>query len=212
MRISTSVFIFSLGFSLHGFGQDGIDYDLKKPPKYENRTLGYEKTSETKFNTPRRFIQNTITHYNFFYNANNKLNEVVARAKAANQDDFTKLLPFYSYSLENTARDKRNLDSVIDKVNTAILVRDLRNDWTDNLYMLMGQAYYYKNNLDSARTIFQFVNYAFAPREKDGYPLPIGSNANTESGGNAFTISTNEKRNIVKRTFSRPPSRNEALV
>ncbi|HVU85354.1 MAG TPA: tetratricopeptide repeat protein, partial [Puia sp.] len=152
------------------------------------------------------------THYNFFYNANIKLNEVVARAKASFQDDFTRLLPFYNYSLENTARDKRNLDSVIDKVNTAILVRDLRNNWNDNLYLLMGQAYYYKNNLDSAYVLFQFVNYAYAPREKDGYPLPIGSNANAEAGGNAFTISTNEKRNIVKRTFSLPPSRNESLV
>jgi tetratricopeptide (TPR) repeat protein len=211
-RIVFSVAGFIFIFFLNGFGQEGIDYDLKKPPKYENRTLGYEKTTETKFKTPRRFIQNTITHYNFYYNADIKLNQVVARAKASFQDDYTRLLPFYNYSLENTARDKRNLDSVIDKVNTAILVRDLRNDWTDNLYMLMGQAYYYKNNLDSAYVMFQFVNYAFAPREKDGYPIPIGSNANHDEGGNAFAISTNEKRNIVKRAFSLPPSRNEALV
>jgi len=61
---------------------EGVDYDLKKPPKYENRTLGYEKTTETKFKTPRRFIQNTITHYNFYYNADIKLNQVVARATA----------------------------------------------------------------------------------------------------------------------------------
>jgi outer membrane protein assembly factor BamD (BamD/ComL family) len=78
--------------------------------------------------------------------------------------------------------------------------------------MLMGQAYYYKNNLDSAHILFQFVNYAFAPREKDGYPLPIGSNENAEQGGNAFTVSTNEKRNIIKRTFSLPPSRNESFI
>jgi tetratricopeptide (TPR) repeat protein len=97
-------------------------------------------------------------------------------------------------------------------VNTAILVRDMRNDWTDNLYMLMGQAYYYKNDLDSAYVLFQFVNYAYAPKEKDGYPIPIGSNANADDGGNAFTISTDERRNIVKRTFSLPPSRNESFV
>ncbi|HVY74251.1 MAG TPA: hypothetical protein VG890_05440, partial [Puia sp.] len=212
MRIVITTILFSFIIFLKSYGQEGVDYDLKKPQKYEDRILGYEKTSETKFKTPRRFIQNTITHYNFYYNANNKLNEIVARAKAANRDDFTKLLPFYPYSLDATARDKRNLDSVIDKVNTAVLVRDLRNDWNDNLYMLMGQAYYYKNNLDSAYVLFQFVNYAYAPREKDGYQLPIGSNANSESGGNAFTISTNEKRNIAKRAFSLPPSRNEALV
>ena len=211
-RTIASVILLSVFFSLNGFGQAGITYDLVKPAKYENRPLGYEKTETTKFKLPRHFIQNTITHYNYYFNTNRKLNEILVRAKAGFKDDFTRLLPFYNYSFEVLARDKRNLDSVIDKVNTAILVRDLRNDWTDNMYMLMGQAYYYKNRLDSAYVLFQFINYAYAPKEKDGYPIPIGSNANGDEGGNAFTISTNEKRNIVKKAFSLPPSRNEALI
>ncbi len=209
-RIVTSVICFVFFFYLTGSGQAGIEYDLKKPAKYENRTLGYEKTTETKWNVPRQLIQNSITHYNFYFNADNKLNDVLVRAKAQFREDYTRLLPFYNYSLETTSRDKRNLDSVIDKVNTAILLRDMRNNWTDNLYMLMGRAYFYKNNLDSARILFQFVNYAFAPRDKDGYPLPIGSNQ--EEGGNSFTIATNEKTNIVKKTFSQPPSRNESFI
>jgi hypothetical protein len=188
----------------------GVDYDLKKPPKYENRTLGYEKTAETKWTVPRALVQNTITQYNLYFNANNKLNEVLAHAKAQFKEDYTQLLPFYNYTLETTSKDKRNLDSVIEKVNTAILLHDLRNNWNDNLYMLMGRAYFYKNNLDSAHILFQFVNYAYAPRDADGYALPIGSNQ--EGGGNAFTISTNEKQNIVKKTFSEPPSRNESFI
>jgi len=209
-RIVSSVIYFSFFLSLNGFGQAGIDYDLQKPPKYENRTLGYEKTTETKWTVPRQFIQNTITHYNFFFNTNNKLNEILARAKGQFREDYTQLLPFYNYSLETTSKDKRNLDSVIDKVNSAILLRDMRNNWADNMYMLMGRAYFYKNNLDSAHILFQFVNYAFAPRDADGYPLPIGSNQ--EEGSNAFIISTDEKRNIIKKTFSEPPSRNESFI
>jgi hypothetical protein len=209
-RIVTSVIFFSFFFYLNGFGQEGIDFDLKKPAKYEDRTLGYEKTTETKWTVPRAFLQNTITQYNFYFNANNKLNEVLARAKAQFREDYTQLLPFYNYTLDITSKDKRNLDSVLDKVNSAILLRDLRNSWADNLWMLMGRAYFYKNNLDSAHILFQFVNYAFAPRDQDGYPIPIGSNQ--EEGGNAFTISTNEKRNIAKRTFSQPPSRNESFI
>ena len=208
-RIVTAVICFSLFFYLNSSGQVGIDYDLKKPPKYENRTLGYEKTSETKWTVPRALVQNTITQYNLYYNANNKLNDVLARAKAQFREDYTQLLPFYNYTLETTSKDKRNLDSVIDKVNTAILLHDLRNSWNDNLYMLMGRAYFYKNNLDSAHILFQFVNYAYAPRDADGYPIPIGSN---QEGGNAFTISTNEKENIAKKTFSEPPSRNESFI
>ncbi len=209
-RIVTSVIFFCFFFFLNSFGQDAVDYDLKKPDKFENRILGYEKTSTTKFTVPRRLLQNTITHYNFYFNTNIKLNEVLIRAKSLFKEDYAQLLPFYNYSLETTANDKRNLDSVIDKVNTSILIHDLRNGWNDNMYMLMGRAYFYKNNMDSAHILFQFVNYAYAPREKDGYPIPIGSNS--EDGGNAFTVSTNEKRNIIKKTFSLPPSRNESFI
>lgn len=207
--LSFIVFLFS---GLNGFGQAGIDYDIKKPEKYENRKLGYEKTAETKFKVPRHFIQNTITHYNYFFNANNKLIEVLNRAKAQNRDDYSKLLPFYNYSLDVTVTSRRDLDSIIDKCNTAILIHDLRNDWVDNLYMLMGKAFYFRKEMDSAYITFQFLNYAFAPKEEDGYPKPIASNANAQEGGSNFIVSTNEKRNIVKKTFSLPPSRNESLI
>jgi hypothetical protein len=209
-RIVTSVIFFSLFFYLDGSGQVGVDYDLKKPDKYDNRTLGYEKTATTKWTTSRALLQNTITHYNFYFNTNNKLSEVLVRAKGQFREDYTQLLPFYNYSLETTSKDKRNLDSVLEKINAAILLHDLRNSWNDNLYVLMGRAYFYKNNLDSAHILFQFVNYAYAPRDADGYALPIGSNQ--EEGSNAFTISTDEKRNIAKKVFSLPPSRNESFI
>ena len=99
---------------------------------------------------------------------------------------------------------------MIYKANAGILIHDLRNAWVDNLYMLMGMAYYFKNDLDTAYLTFQYINYAFAPREKDGYDIPIGSNA-TE-GGNAFSISTKEKTDIVNKAWTRPPSRNESFI
>ncbi|HEV3251930.1 MAG TPA: tetratricopeptide repeat protein, partial [Puia sp.] len=209
--ISLSLIILLL-FSRNSFGQAGIEYDLKKPEKFENRQLGYEKTSTTKFGIPRHFLQNSVTHYNYYFNANKKLNEVVARAKAQNRDDYTKLLPFYNYSLDVTSRDKKELDSIISKATAGILIHDLRNDWVDNLYLLMGKAYYFRKDLDTAYIIFQFINYAFSPKEKDGYDKTIASNANHEEGGNAFIVSTKEKRNIAKKIFSLPPSRNESLV
>ena len=209
-RIVTSVLSFCFLCYLSGYAQVGVEYDLPKPAKYENRTLGYEKTSETKWTVPRAFLQNSITQYNFYFNANNKLNDVLVRSKAQFRENYTQLLPFYNYTLETTSKDKRNLDSVLDRINSDILLHDLRNSWNDNLYMLMGRAYFYKNNLDSAHILFQFVNYAYAPRDADGYALPIGSNQ--EESGNAFKISTSEKRNIAKKVFSQPPSRNESFI
>ncbi|MHA4809812.1 type IX secretion system periplasmic lipoprotein PorW/SprE [Flavitalea flava] len=200
-------------FYLTVSGQVGVVYDLKKPAKFENRTLASEKsTNGKKFKTPRRFIQNTVTHYNYYYNANNKLNEVVSLAKQQFRDDYTRLLPFYNYTLEATLAQKKELDSVIFKCTIGILIHDTRNDWIDNLYMLIGKSFYYRKDFDSAYITFQFLNYAFAPKEKDGYDKPIGSNANEDDGGNANIVSTLEKRNVLKKAFSMPPNRNESLI
>ncbi|MGB8192766.1 MAG: tetratricopeptide repeat protein, partial [Chitinophagaceae bacterium] len=190
--------------------QDALAVDLKKPEKFENKKLGYEKNAEKKFTVPRRFMQNTTTHYNYYFNANNKLNEAIARVKASHKDDYSQLLPFYNYSLEKTSGEKQELDSVIFKSNTAILTHDLRNNWVDNMYMLMGKAYYYRNLLDSAYLTFQYINYAFAPKEKDGYDKVIGSNSNED--GSAFSIATKEDRGIVKKALTRAPSRNESFI
>jgi len=205
--------VFSM-LSLSMFGQQGVAYDLKKPAKFENRTLASEKSGENpkKIKKARRFIQNTVTHYNYYFNANEKLNMVVMRAKAQQKDDYTSLLSFYNYTLDATASQKRELDSVIYKCTMGILIHDTRSDWVDNLYMLIGKSYYYKKDFDSAFITFQFLQFAFAPKEEDGYDKPIGSNANADEGGNANIVSTVEKRNILQKTFSLPPSRNEALL
>ncbi|MBN9380737.1 MAG: hypothetical protein J0H74_08235 [Chitinophagaceae bacterium] len=205
--------VFSM-LTLTTLGQQGVAYDLTKPKKFENRVLASEKSGDNpkKIKRVRRFIQNTVTHYNYYFNANEKLNQVIARAKQQNKDDYSSLLPFYNYTLEATLAQKRELDSVIYKCTTGILIHDTRSDWVDNLYMLIGEAYYLRKDFDSAYITFQFVNFAFAPKEADGYDKPIGSNANADEGGNANIVSTLEKRNVLQKAFSRPPSRNEALL
>ena len=196
----------------HLYGQPTLSFDLKKPKKYENRRLASEKTDEKKFGLLRRFTQNGVTKFNWNFNANKKLQEVIARAKAHNKDDYSRLLSFYNYSLDVTSRDKIELDSVIYKANAGILIHDLRNSWIDNLYMLMGEAYYFKKELDSAYLSFQYINYAFSPKEKDGYDKPIGSNANADEGGSVFSISTKENTSLGHRIWARPPSRNESFI
>jgi tetratricopeptide (TPR) repeat protein len=204
------LFIICSSWLSTAIGQPALSFDLKKPQKFENKKLGSEKTEEKKFTVVRRFTQNGVTKFNWHFNANTRLNEIIARVKAQHKDDYTQLLSFYNYSLDKTALEKSELDSVIYKANAGILIHDLRNSWIDNLYMLMGKAYYFRNELDTAYLTFQYINYAFSPKEKDGYDIPIGSNA-TE-GNNAFSISTKENRTLTKKIMSRPPSRNESFI
>ncbi len=183
----------------------------KKPEKYENRKLGSEKTAEKKFTKPRHLIQNTITHYNYYFNANNKLNAVIERAKISAKDDYSKLLPFYPFALESTAQQKQELDSVIYKCTAGILLHDLRNDWIDNLYLLIGKAYYYRQDFDSAAMTLQFINYNLFPRKKGEEDSRVVGGNESASASN-ISIANKEKRNLLQKIASLPPSRNDALI
>jgi tetratricopeptide (TPR) repeat protein len=192
-------------WTLDPFGKE------KKPEQYEEKKLGSEKTADKKFTTFRRFIQNNVTHYNFYFNANNKLNAVLERAKLSQKDDYSRLLSFYPYSLEATAAQQTELDSVIYKATAGILLHDLRSDWVDNMYLLIGKSYYYRNELDSAALTFQFINYNLFPRKKKEDDNRIVGTTD-EPGTGALSIANKEKRNIIQKAITLPPSRNDALI
>lgn len=191
------------------FGQPGSTIEIRKPEKYENRTLGSEKTGDKKFAFPKNVLQNTFTHYNYVFNAQNKLAEIVEQAKQSFKEDYSKLLPFFNYSLNTTATNS-NIDSIIYKCNTGIVLHDLRNDWVDNLYLILGEAYFLRKDFDSAGYVFQYINYAFAPKEEGGYDIPVGSNISNDQG--VFSISTKENNRFPENMMGHPPSRNDALL
>jgi outer membrane protein assembly factor BamD (BamD/ComL family) len=186
--------------------------NLKKPQKYEKRILASEKSDQGKFSPIKRASQNLNTRYNFFFNSERKLNEILANARSQYMDNYGLILPFYDFSLDNTADQKNELDSILWRCNDAILLHDLRNDWVDDLYLMMGKAYFYKKDFDSALIAFQYVNFAFQPRTKEemGYNKVIGSNAN--ESGNVYTISTKEKKNVLNKTLGHTGVRNESVI
>ena len=212
-RTKTPLFIFLIlsGFSIPALAQ-GPTWTLdpfgkeKKPEKFENRKLGSEKTAEKKFTVVRNIYQNNITHYNYYFNANNRVNTVIDRAKLSQKDDYTNMLAFYPYTLESTSTQKTELDSVIYTSTAGILLHDLRNDWIDNMYMLIGKAYFYRKDFDSALMTFQFINYNLFPRKRKN------DDDDRIVGSNTTSIANKEKTNILKKVTALPPSRNEAII
>ncbi|WP_144886190.1 type IX secretion system periplasmic lipoprotein PorW/SprE [Lacibacter cauensis] len=202
-------FLFLLG-CFSASAQPDFTLPLVKPKKYENKTLGSEKTDEKKFTLPRKIYQSTVTHYNFYYNATNKINAILERAKASHRDDYTQLLPFYNYSTNITAADSAELDSVIYKATAGIVLHDLRNSYIDDMYLLIGKSYYYWQKYDSAYRIFQFINYNFFPKGKDEYIIVVGANDRSTKGD--LNIATKEKNSLLHRAFTKAPSRNDALL
>ncbi|MEN9572056.1 MAG: hypothetical protein RL172_3287 [Bacteroidota bacterium] len=183
----------------------------KKPEKFAERKLGSEKMADKKFTLYRRFVQNSFTHYNYYYNANNKIAAVIERAKEAQKDNYAQLIAYYPYTLDNTFAQKSELDSVIYKATAGILLHDLRNDWIDNMYLLMGKAYFLRKDFDSAATTFQFINYNLFPRKKnEDYNRVIGTTDDADKS--RISIANKEKQNILQKVTAKPPSRNDALL
>jgi tetratricopeptide (TPR) repeat protein len=211
-RTKSPLFIFLLlsGFSIPAFCQPSWTFEpfgkQKKPEKFENRKLGSEKTADKKFTVVRNIYQNNITHYNYYFNASNKVNTVLDRAKMGFKDDYTNLLAFYPYTLDGTAAQKTDLDSVIYSSTAGILLHDLRNDWIDNMYMLIGKAYYLRKDFDSALMTFQFINYNLFPRKRKN------DDDDRIVGSNTVSIANKEKRNILQKITALPPSRNDAIL
>jgi outer membrane protein assembly factor BamD (BamD/ComL family) len=183
-----------------------------KPANYEKRLLSSDKISDKKINPVKKSLENLSSRYNFYFNAENKLNGIIDAATAQNKDNYTSLLSFFPYNLEQISGNKTELDSVIFKANNAILLHDLRSDWVDDFFLLMGKAYFFKRDFDSAAIAFQYINYTFQPKSKDekGYNKTIGSNLNTS--GNVFTISTLEPQNPLVQLVAHISARNEAIL
>ena len=206
--ILTAYFLL-VGIMVFSQPNTSINLEKSKPKLYEERLLGSEKTTDKKISSSKKFYQNLVTHYNYYFNANTKLNDIINTAKAANKDDYTQLLSFYNYDLQNTSKDKQTLDSIIYKCNAGILLHDLRSDWVDDMYLLLGKTYFLKKNFDSAAQVFQYINYAFAPKD-DGYDILLGSSSTNNKG--VFTVATNEDRSLYKKITSKPPARNESFI
>lgn len=210
-----SVFIlsccFNIAYSQPNWTTKLVD-SLKKPAKYKNHMLVSETMLPKKPTIVGEFFENTFTHYNYYYDANNRINWVVDRAKAYQRDDYTRLLTFYPYTFENTMAQKKDLDTVILKATAGILLHDLRNVWIDNMFLLLGKAYFYRKQFDSAAITFQFINFNLFPRHplNDDEDQIIGTVDNARNG--VLSIATKEDPTVLQKMTALPPSRNDALI
>jgi tetratricopeptide (TPR) repeat protein len=173
-----------------------VSQEIEKP-------LPYERLLNTKYTLGRRAYQNTVSQFNFLFNAEEELNENILKARNEYVDDYTSLISFYDYDLSTIA--KNSIDSIIYRCNANIVLHDLRSNWVDDAYLLLAKAYLFHKDFDTAGSILQFINYSFDDKE-DGMDLPIGSNLRNTKG--KFSIATAENN----RFFENLNVRNESMI
>jgi len=176
---------------------------LEKTGIYEiDKPLPYERLLNKKYTLGRRAYQNTVSQFNYLYNAEISLNEIIQKARALHEDDYTELLPFYDYDLNITA--KESIDSIIYRCNANIVLHDLRSNYVDDAYLLLAKSYLFHKNFDTAASILQFINYSFF-NKVDGADQPIGSNLNKTG---KFSIASEENN----RAWENKNIRNESML
>jgi hypothetical protein len=167
-----------------------------------DKPLPYERLLDKKYTLGRRAYQNTVSQFNYLFNAEIELDEIIQKARDLNEDDYTELLPFYDYDLSITA--KESIDSIIYRCNANIVLHDLRSNYVDDAYLLLAKSYLFHKNFDTAGSILQFINYSFYDKE-DGADQTIGSNLN-KSG--KFSIASSENN----RVWENKNVRNESMI
>jgi Skp family chaperone for outer membrane proteins len=73
-------------------------------PREIEKPLPYERLLNKKYTLGRRAYQNTVSQYNYFFNGQEELNEIIAKSRNQYQDDYTKLLGFYDYDLNDVSK------------------------------------------------------------------------------------------------------------
>ncbi len=176
-----------------------------------------EKLLKKGWNIKRRIWQNTVTRYNSYYNAERKYSDAMTRLTDRYKESFTEQISLYPYDLESgLSAVGSDMDTVIKKCAYDTHIHDPRSKWFDNLYLLMGKAFFFKNDYDGAITAFQYVVNEYKDgdakkKQKRGYVKLPELNEIKLDKENKVRLATEEKRTGLK-LLAHHPIRNEALL
>ncbi|MFN5921776.1 MAG: tetratricopeptide repeat protein [Bacteroidota bacterium] len=97
-------------------------------------------------------------HYNVYFNGEQKMIEARQTLAGGHPNDFTKVLDVFPYGDENSAKSvSGQMDEVIKKTSLAIQNHTV-GKYTDDSYLLMGQAHFLKRDYFAALEAFQYIN------------------------------------------------------
>lgn len=131
-------------------------FELKIKKKQE--AWSNEKMLKKKWRFPRRSFQNMFTRYNYYYNANRKMEEAIRNMQRRKKDDFEQRITLFPFDPnKDSTVFAADMDTIIRKASIGIQIHDPRTKWADDLYLLMGQSYYYKGNYKMAESVFKYV-------------------------------------------------------
>lgn len=197
--------------------------DKKKKEQEEKKSLAFEmkikekqekysnkKMLKKKWSLPRRITQNTFTRYNYYYNANLKMEEARGNMLRVNQDNYDTLLQLFPFDPNvDSAKLSSDMDSVLMKAAVGIQIHDPRSKWQDDLYLLVGEAYYYKADYENAGAAFKQI---IVTDEKQRKQKTKKHNKNRKSDDNKQQAFSVAPKKGIAGLLEHKPAKNEAML
>ena len=110
-------------------------------------------------------------HYNVYFNGEKKFNDAMETLEKGNVDDFTKLIEVFPYGDEAAQKGVSGImDDVTKKASLTIQFHTI-GSFTDNAYLLLGKAQYFKRDYFAALEPFQYINSKY--KDKGLRPVSI---------------------------------------
>ncbi len=133
-----------------------LKLELKIKAKHE--AWSNKSMLKKRWSPMRRVAQNSFTHYNYYYNAKRKMEEAEMNMQRSRKENFDSLIGLYPFDPnKDSSLMSPDMDSIIRKVSIGIQIHDPRVKWSNDMYLLLGQAYYYKGSYEYAAIAFRYI-------------------------------------------------------
>jgi hypothetical protein len=177
-----------------------MQFELKIKKKHQ--AWSNEKMLKKKWSLVRRSFQNMFTRYNYYYNARRKMQEANRNMQRRKKDNYEELIDLFPFdpNIDSTVFSS-DMDTIIHKASVGLQIHDPRSKWADDLYLLMGEAYYFKGDYEKADASFKYIigmNKALKLKQK--------KNKESDNG-----LVKKEKSKFSK-LFKHQPAQNDAIL
>jgi tetratricopeptide (TPR) repeat protein len=109
----------------------------------------------------KRAYINTTARYNYFYNANRRVEESQRTTALAHKDDFDQIVSLFPFATEAVLKSNvPQMEEAIKRCNH-IINRKQSSKWVDNAWLTIGKSNFYKGDFFAALEAFEYVASAY---------------------------------------------------
>lgn len=130
----------------------------------------FSSCNSKRYGFVKRTYHDITAHYNGYFNAKYKIDQVESQNEKSYQDKYDDLISVFKLSKEEEAGGKaskggnQSLDEAIKKASI-VIQRHERSKWIDDCYLEIGRAYFYKKDYFTAAETFQFIAGKYRGKE-----------------------------------------------